>query len=298
MDPNQYYSCLGVDPSCSMDDIKRAYRKAAATKHPDRGGTTEEFQKLQESYEVLSNPERRNQYDNPVNNIFFQFMSESPAAVQPDRHATHTISFADNYRGCSFEYPIEIQIPCRICRTSCNACDGQGSITRMVAMGPMMIHHRIACMLCQGVGSTATGCNTCSMNTYTTEYHTMKCDLPAGVESGSQIRFTNMGVQPSQDGQSPGNFILTIEVEALPDDWKRNGDDLLYFPTISWMDSVCGTLVHIPLFHRAFTLNTATIGVIDPMRLYNFANMGYGGRGQLRIQFKVVNYPTTPIKLN
>lgn len=57
------YKRLGVDKGASADEIKRAYRKEALSKHPDRGGDKAEFQALQEAYDVLSTPEKRAQYD-------------------------------------------------------------------------------------------------------------------------------------------------------------------------------------------------------------------------------------------
>jgi len=57
------YGRLGLNKSASADEIKRAYRKEALTKHPDRGGKKEEFQGLQEAYDVLSDPDKRAYYD-------------------------------------------------------------------------------------------------------------------------------------------------------------------------------------------------------------------------------------------
>lgn len=57
------YSVLGLQKGASPEDIKRAYRKEALAKHPDRGGAKEDFQKLQAAYDVLSNPDRRAVYD-------------------------------------------------------------------------------------------------------------------------------------------------------------------------------------------------------------------------------------------
>jgi DnaJ-class molecular chaperone len=60
-----HYSILGVGKDASQDDIKRAYRKLASQHHPDKGGDTARFQEIQTAYEVLSDPQKRHQYDNP-----------------------------------------------------------------------------------------------------------------------------------------------------------------------------------------------------------------------------------------
>lgn len=59
-----YYSILGVPQTASADEIKQAYRKLAAKHHPDRGGDTTEFQKIEEAYRTLKDPAKRAQYNN------------------------------------------------------------------------------------------------------------------------------------------------------------------------------------------------------------------------------------------
>lgn len=58
-----YYEILGVDKSASQDEIKRAFRKKAVELHPDRGGDEAKFKELNEAYEVLSNEQKRQAYD-------------------------------------------------------------------------------------------------------------------------------------------------------------------------------------------------------------------------------------------
>ena len=61
-----HYNTLGVDRNATPDEIKKAYRKLASQHHPDKGGDTAMFQKVEEAYRILSDPEKKQQYDNPM----------------------------------------------------------------------------------------------------------------------------------------------------------------------------------------------------------------------------------------
>lgn len=58
-----YYEILGVKRDATADEIKKAYRKLARKHHPDTGGDEETFKEINNAYEVLSDPEKREQYD-------------------------------------------------------------------------------------------------------------------------------------------------------------------------------------------------------------------------------------------
>lgn len=60
-----HYETLGVPKNATSDDIKKAYRKLASQHHPDKGGDTATFQKIQAAYETLSDPGKKQEYDNP-----------------------------------------------------------------------------------------------------------------------------------------------------------------------------------------------------------------------------------------
>lgn len=75
-----YYQTLGVAKTATPDEIKKAYRKLASQHHPDKGGDTAMFQKIEEAYRILSDPNSRQQHDNPNpfgqgNPFGFQFTS-------------------------------------------------------------------------------------------------------------------------------------------------------------------------------------------------------------------------------
>ncbi|KAF9595936.1 hypothetical protein IFM89_006217 [Coptis chinensis] len=62
-DNTKYYKLLGVSKYALQDDLENAYRKAAIKNHPDNGGDPEKFKNISQAYEVLSDPEKRELYD-------------------------------------------------------------------------------------------------------------------------------------------------------------------------------------------------------------------------------------------
>src|SRR2546430_1206587 len=58
-----YYEVLGITKGASQDEIKKAFHKLAHKYHPDKGGDEKKFKEINEAYQVLSNAEKRQQYD-------------------------------------------------------------------------------------------------------------------------------------------------------------------------------------------------------------------------------------------
>jgi curved DNA-binding protein len=98
-----HYTTLGISKTASPDEIKRAYRKMASIHHPDKGGSTDTFQKIEEAYRILSNPETRQQYDKPmpsgfnfsfgpggvnIDDILSQFFNQHAAQQVPKTYRT------------------------------------------------------------------------------------------------------------------------------------------------------------------------------------------------------------------
>lgn len=75
---SDHYTTLGVSRNASDAEIKKAYRKLAMQYHPDRGGDNAKFQQVNEAYEVLSDPAKKQQYDNPVHESAYGFGTGHP----------------------------------------------------------------------------------------------------------------------------------------------------------------------------------------------------------------------------
>ena len=151
------YDSLGVSKTASADEIKKAYRKLAREYHPDRNpgdkAAEERFKEVQTAYDVLSDPEKRKQYDTfgsngrrggpgpgggfNVNVGDFDFGdlgdlfggifggagrargTRQPRAERgPDIEAQVNLSFEDSLRGIETRIPVEVEVSCRECRGS------------------------------------------------------------------------------------------------------------------------------------------------------------------------------------
>lgn len=124
-----FYNRLGIEKTASQEEIKKAYRKMASVHHPDKGGDTKLFQEIEEAYRILSDPEKRAQYDNPqpqqFNNfpggfgiftdsnnpfdIFEQIFRQSQQNQSPTFRTVVSISLEDAYLGK--ELTLRIQTP-------------------------------------------------------------------------------------------------------------------------------------------------------------------------------------------
>ncbi len=302
------YDVLGLTQNATADDIKKAYRKLAREHHPDKGGDPEKFKKVQEAYEVLSDPEKRENFDrfgspdappqglNP-NDIFAQMFSGAFGGPRGpvrrgDHHHELKITLEDAYRGLTRMFKVTLTKPCFACRKQCQQCRGRGSV--QVQMGPMAFSQ--PCPMCGGQGGGSTGCQECNLKSKKHELLNLELKIPAGVEDGATLVAGGMGEQPQKPDEEPGDLIFHIKIQDHPE-LMRQGKDLIWSTRISFEDSVNGKVIQVPHFDGSIDINTSDWGVLDPREDYIIPGKGFVPGGKLRISFNII-YPNSRIKFN
>ena len=298
------YEDLGVAKDAGPDEIKKAYRKLAREHHPDKGGDAEKFKKVQEAYEVLSDPEKRQNFDQfgtadgpPQQgfpgpfppDMFASMFGGFQAPRGPRRRSDHghvvTLPFIDAWRGTTRTMRVSLSKPCASCRAPCQPCGGRGQVHQQ--MGPFAMAR--PCGTCGGAGRTASGCSTCNFKKTIFENLNFELRIPKGVETGTVITARGLGEQPHDSGEEAGDLHFRIVVKDDPV-FMRQGADLVFHTKISFEESVLGKIINIPHPDGDLTVDTRKWGVIDPREDYVIPGKGFPPTGRLRVSFDV-KYP-------
>lgn len=249
-----YYETLGVNHTTSPAEVKKAYKRLASKHHPDKGGDEAQFKKIQEAYETLSDPEKRQQYDNP--NPFDQFSQQgSPfgdifgdifgnrrhnayqrQAKNPDGVVDVTVTFLQAYQGA------DIVINTNVGSYNLNIPKGisTGSKLRMAGKGPQRYKDlppgdlivRIHIDYPENWGSDSvdiffrhdmnvldalTGTD---FNFTFIDNRKIKIKIPKGVQNGHKLRIKNYGMQDPSRGLIGNLYIICnlIVPDNLSDD--------------------------------------------------------------------------------
>ena len=303
------YEVLGVPKSGSDSDIKKSYRKLAREHHPDKGGDPEKFKKVQEAYEILSDPQKRQNFDqfgtpdgpqgggNPFPPDFFAQMfgggfggggQRGPVKRSNFDHELK-ISLEEAYRGTTRNLRITLEKTCFICKKKCNQCNGRGQVQHH--MGPMIFNQ--PCGACQGEGGVSHGCGECRGG-QKKESLNLELKIPQGIVTGAVMVGHGLGEQPRNPGENPGDVQFHIKIEEHPE-FMRQNMDLIWSTKISFEDSVNGKNIVIPHFDGPIHIDTADWGVIDPREDYIIPGKGFKPDGKLRVTFNVV-YPNSKTK--
>ncbi len=307
-----YYEVLRVSKDASDDDIKRAYRKLARECHPDKGGDKEHFQRIQEAYEVLSDKDKRAEYDNPhtnnINTVPFPFdlgglfggmnMNTQRGPCKLSNHMyTCKIPLDDAYTGVHKKFRVKRTRLCVSCNTDCNLCRGTGTETKQMQNGPFIQIMHQQCHKCSGKGKCqeVRSCSACQSKGSIHEEKVIELEIQKGVESGKQFVIPEWGEQATKANDISGDLIVNLVIDDHPH-FKRQGLDLIYNINVSLKESIIGKKVNIPHFSGNIELDTRGFGVINPNKQYTVFDKGLedatNKKGNLHLRFEV-SYPGT-----
>ncbi len=221
-----YYSILGVERNADAAAIKKAYRKLAQKYHPDRNPDDKEaeerFKQITEAYAVLSDPEKRKQYDQFGDSGFHQRFSQEDIFRNMD--------FGDIFGSFGGE---------DLFSQLFGGNPGRGRGQRRPAKGQdysmqISIPFRLAV---QGgerrIDYRSNG-----------KVEQIKVRIPAGIEPGAKLRVAGKG-GPSAAGGPPGDLYLQVDVEPDPL-FSRDGNDLLVRVEVPFSGICLGTSVEVP----------------------------------------------------
>lgn len=334
---NDYYADLGVARDATADDIKKAYRRAARKLHPDVNSgpeAEEQFKKVSQAYDVLSDVEKRRNYDmgsdpysgggatgfgqgfafSDVMDAFFgqgagQGQGRGPRSRQSrgqDALVRLDLDLVDAVFGAEKELVVDTAVGCSTCHgngtqpgtgtRTCDVCKGQGSIQQVQRsfLGQVMTSR--PCVNCQATGQVIEHpCYECSGDGRVRTRRTMTIRIPAGVDTGTRIQLTGEGeVGP---GNGPAGD-LYVEVAVRRDKrFQRQGDDLHATLELPMTAAALGASVPFETFDGVSDLDVRTgiqSGEQIRLRGLGVTHLRGSGRGDIVIHAMV----QTPTKLN
>lgn len=287
-----YYKTLGINKDASQDDIKKAFRKLARKYHPDLNpgdkSSEEKFKEINEAYAVLSDAEKRTQYDTG-GTTFEQFggpegfrgftggQTFDYSDIFGDVFGTGRESMPRHGRGEDLLIGVELSLeeafrgvtrPMAINRTlQCDKCGGSGaetSETCPICKGTGHIQtskgfFRMAqsCQTCMGTGKKIVSvCKKCGGRGTTVNTENLKVKIPAGVDNGSIVKLKNMGNAGTGRGPA-GDLLLEISVRPHPV-FTRKGDDIYVQLPVTFGEAALGAKVEVP------TIDGASIMTLPP----------------------------------
>lgn len=261
----EFYTRLGLTPNASESDIKKAYRKLAIKHHPDKGGNEDTFKKLTEAYEVLSNKDKREKYDNfgkdgldnngmnfnpqDIFNQFFGGMKKKKKKVSNIKHTTE-ISLKDVYFGKKIDIVYFRNDVCSDCdgkgsksgkSYKCEDCNGKGIRFITKQIGPGMIQQmQINCNKCNGKGEEINNedmCSKCNGNKVEKVKHTLPFKIPPGVPDNVQLSIGNEGHQDTETFER-SDLVLIFKIKNSI--FTRDENNLIYNLDLDIGEALCG----------------------------------------------------------
>jgi molecular chaperone DnaJ len=282
MTKRDYYEILGVDKNASQDDIKKSYRKIAIKYHPDKNpgdkDAEEHFKEAAEAYEVLSNPDKRAQYDRfghsgmrgggfsgggmSMEDIFSQFGDIFGGSAfesffggggtrRQGRRGTNLriklkLTLDEIANGVEKKIKVKRHVLADgVSFKNCTTCNGTGQVRKVVntMLGQMVSSS--TCHSCHGSGKTIDKKPAGVDNTgLAQKEEIISIRIPAGVADGMQLSMSGKG-NMGPGGGHPGDLLIIIE-EVENDLLKRDGNNIIYDLHISFVDAALGSSHEVP----------------------------------------------------
>ena len=279
-----YYEILGVQRDAGAEELKKAYRRLAREYHPDANPgnpqAEQKFKELAEAYSVLSDPQKRRDYDtfgtarspfgaggpggfDPFDLFSSLFGGADPFGFSQRRGARSRgsdlvvdleVTLEEVVRGASKTVTIRNLQSCERCGgsgsepgthpTRCSRCGGSGSVraVQRSILGNVMTS--FMCPQCQGAGQEISSpCHDCRGEGRTERLDEVSFDVPAGVEDGSQFRLNGRG-EAGHRGARAGDLFVRV---AVRDDerFHRRGNDLLAAVVVSYAQAALGATLEL-----------------------------------------------------
>lgn len=284
--PRDYYEILGVSRGATESELKKAYRQLAMQNHPDRNPgnhqAEERFKEASEAYAVLSDPDKRAQYDRfgtvgagggfaeqgfgtLFEDIFEGFFGGAPrgrrnrAARGEDLQYELKITLEEAAAGVETKIRVPRLEPCETCRgtglapggqrTACDTCHGRGEVR--LSQGFLTVAR--TCPKCHGTGElNPNPCPQCHGEGRQRTERTLAVKIPAGIDDGMQLRLTGEGSSGYHGGPAGDLYVLVRIGEH--DLFARNGADILCDLPVTFPQLVFGAELEVPVLKGMTTL--------------------------------------------